>query len=66
MNKLIKICEALNKVLKAVWPYLVALASGAVLAGCAIDKLMLELENARTAGLDKPAATAAAGAAVAE
>jgi len=52
MNKLIKICEALNKVLKAVWPYLVALASGAVLAGCAIEHMNLTLHNARTAGME--------------
>jgi len=58
MKKLIKICEAVNKVLKAVWPYLVAIATGAVVSGCAIDKLMLELEGARTAGIEEAAAVA--------
>lgn len=39
MSKFIAICEAVNAVLKKVWPYLAAFASGGLtglLSGCSI------------------------------
>ncbi len=34
MGKMIKICQAVNKFFKAVWPYFVAAVTGAAVSGC--------------------------------